>query len=162
MDQRIEKLMAFLDRSHSVFHAVAALEEELKTEGYSLLRESEQWELVPGGKYYLVRGGTTLLAFRIPEVTPLGFMMSACHTDRPTFKLKENCELRGIYTRLATEGYGGMIISSWMDRPLSIAGRVMVETENGVDGKLINNVDFGFQRQISDIIYFATAIPNGD
>ena len=86
-------------------------------------------------------------------------MMSACHTDRPTFKLKENCELRGVYTRLATEGYGGMIISSWMDRPLSIAGRVMLDTEEGVEARLINidqdllmmpNVAIHMNRSVND------------
>ena len=155
----IKAFQNFLDTSVSAYHATANLMTLLEQENYTRLYEHEAWELKAGGKYYLVRGGTTLLAFRIPEVTPLGFMMSACHTDRPTFKLKENCELRGIYTRLATEGYGGMIISSWMDRPLSIAGRVMVETENGVEGKLINidhdllmmpNVAIHMNRSVND------------
>ena len=155
----IKAFQNFLDTSVSAYHATANLMALLEEQGYNRLYEHEAWELKAGGKYYLVRGGTTLLAFRIPEVTPLGFMMSACHTDRPTFKLKENCERRGIYTRLATEGYGGMIISSWMDRPLSIAGRVMVETENGVEGKLINidhdllmmpNVAIHMNRSVND------------
>ena len=131
----------------------------LEEDGYVRLYEHESWNLQQGGKYYLIRGGTTILAFRVPVKDPLGFMMSACHTDRPTFKLKENCELRGTYTRLATEGYGGMIISSWMDRPLSIAGRVMVETENGVERRLINidqdlmmmpNVAIHMNRSVND------------
>ena len=155
----IKDFQKFLDSSVSAYHATANLMELLKADGYTRLYEHEPWDLKKGGKYYLVRGGTTLLAFRIPEITPQGFMMSACHTDRPTFKLKENCELRGVYTRLATEGYGGMIISSWMDRPLSIAGRVMVETEGGVEGKLINidqdllmmpNVAIHMNRSVND------------
>ena len=128
----------FIDTSVSAYHAAANLTDMLKEQGYHRLYEHESWNLQRGGKYYLVRGGTTVLAFRIPMVTPRGFMMSACHTDRPTFKLKERAELRGTYTRLAVESYGGMIISSWLDRPLSLAGRVMVETEDGVEGKLIN------------------------
>ena len=134
----IKAFQNFLDTSASAYHATANMVKMLDEAGYTRLYEHEYWNLQRGGKYYLVRGGTTMLAFRVPEGSPKGFMMSACHTDRPTFKLKENCELRGEYTRLATEGYGGMIMSSWMDRPLSIAGRVMVETEDGVEGKLIN------------------------
>ncbi len=134
----IKAFQNFLDTSVSAYHATTNLKDMLEKAGYEQLFEHESWELKKGGKYYLIRGGTTILAFRVPEVKPYGFMMSACHTDRPTFKLKERAELRGTYTRLATEGYGGMIISSWMDRPLSIAGRVMVETEDGVEGKLIN------------------------
>ena len=155
----VEKFQNYLDASVSAYHATANLTCLLEEAGYARLYEHEPWELQKGGKYYIVRGGTTLLAFRIPQSQPHGFMMSACHTDRPTFKLKENCELRGIYTRLATEGYGGMIMSSWMDRPLSIAGRVMVETENGVEGKLINidqdllmmpNVAIHMNRSVND------------
>ena len=149
----------FLDASVSAYHATANMTELLEQAGYTRLYEHDAWDLERGGKYFLVRGGTTLLAFRIPNVEPYGFMMSACHTDRPTFKLKENCELRGIYTRLATEPYGGMIMSSWMDRPLSIAGRVMVETDNGVEGRLINidqdlmmmpNVAIHMNRSVND------------
>ena len=138
MDNKVRAFCDFLDTSVSAYHATANMKKILDAEGYSQLFEHEIWSLEKGGKYYLIRGGTTLIAFRVPTVEPTGYMMSACHTDRPTFKLKENSELRGVYTRLATEGYGGMIISSWMDRPLSIAGRVMVETKDGVEKRLIN------------------------
>ena len=134
----IKAFQNFLDTSVSAYHATANLRDTLVEAGYERLFEHEKWDLQRGGKYFLIRGGTTIIAFRVPEKTPYGFMMSACHTDRPTFKLKERAELRGTYTRLATEGYGGMIISSWLDRPLSLAGRVMVETEDGVESKLIN------------------------
>ena len=134
----IKAFQEFLDNSVSAYHATANLRDMLVEAGYERLFEHEKWDLQRGGKYFLIRGGTTIIAFRVPEKTPYGFMMSACHTDRPTFKLKERAELRGTYTRLATEGYGGMIISSWLDRPLSLAGRVMVETEDGVESKLIN------------------------
>ena len=135
---RIQNLKDFLDASVSVYHAVANLESALKEQGYTRLSESENWELVPGGKYYLTRCGTAIIAFRIPEGTPAGLLMSASHSDRPTFKVKENGELAGAYLRLAVERYGGMIIAPWLDRPLSIAGRVMVETEDGVESKLVN------------------------
>lgn len=138
MDNRILSLKNFLDTSVSVYHAVDALRKELERAGYICLSEGENWRLVPGGKYYLTRSGTALMAFRVPQGTPRGFMLSASHSDRPCFKVKENGELKGSYTRLAVERYGGMLIAPWMDRPLSIAGRVLVETENGVEVKLIN------------------------
>ncbi len=138
MDNRIQALVDFLDASHSVYHAVAYLAKILEDRGYVQLAEKDSWKLVPGGKYYLTRGGTAVLAFRIPAEKPTGFMMSASHADRPTFKVKENGELEGKYTRLATEKYGGMLMASWLDRPLSIAGRVLLETENGVESKLLD------------------------
>ena len=135
---RIENLKNFLDTSVSAYHAVANLSEMLASAGYTRLSESEKWDIVPGGKYFLTRGGTAVIAFRIPEGSPKGFLMSASHSDRPCFKVKENGELAGNYTRLAVERYGGMIMAPWLDRPLSIAGRVLVETENGVQSKLVN------------------------
>ncbi len=138
MDKRTENLCAFLDASVSVFHGVAYLEKTLLDQGYTKLQERDVWALAPGGKYFMIRGGTALMAFRVPSCTPKGFMLSASHSDRPTFKLKENAELTGKYTRLATERYGGMLMGTWLDRPLSIAGRVMVETEKGVESRLIN------------------------
>ena len=134
----INELKEFLDCSHSVYHAVAALEEMLANAGYEKLSERQRWEIVPGGKYYMTRGGSSLIAFRIPKGKPSGFLMSASHSDRPTFKVKENWELTGKYTRLATEPYGGMIISTWLDRPLSVAGRVLVQTERGVESRLVD------------------------
>ena len=159
MDNRINNLMAFLDASPSVYHAVANLASRLENAGYTRLSEAENWNLVPGGKYYLTRGGSAVMAFRIPAAAPTGFMMSASHSDRPTFKIKENGELSGTYTRLAVERYGGMLIAPWLDRPLSVAGRVLVETENGVESKLLSidkdlmlipNVAIHMNRQAND------------
>jgi len=138
MDRRIEALKDYLDSAHSVYHAVALLTEELERAGYICLPESEQWSLAPGGKYYLTRGSSAVMAFRVPEGKPKGFLMSASHSDRPTFKIKENGELTGAYTRLAVERDGGMLIAPWLDRPLSIAGRVLVETENGIESRLVD------------------------
>ena len=159
MDKRTEKLLAFLDASPSVYHAAKNIEDELKKAGYTALSEAQRWELAPGGKYYVTRGGSAVLAFRIPRRWPKGFMMTASHCDRPTFKIKENGELTGTYTRLTTEKYGGMIMSTWLDRPLSIAGRVLVETETGIESKLVNidrdlllipNVAIHMNRQVND------------
>lgn len=138
MDNRTKALLTFLDKAHSVFHAVHTLSSLLAENGYQCLSESEDWDLVSGGKYYLTRGGSAIIAFRIPQGKPKGFLMSASHADRPTFKVKENGELVGAYTRLAVERYGGMLIAPWLDRPLSVAGRVLVETEKGVESRLVD------------------------
>lgn len=138
MNHSTQKLMAFLDASVSVYHAADYLAKTLEDAGYTRLLETEQWQLTAGGKYYLMRGDTAVLAFRVPETNPKGFLMSAGHSDRPTFKVKENGQLTGKYTRLSTEKYGGMLIAPWLDRPLSLAGRVFIETEKGVQSKLLN------------------------
>ena len=155
----IKALQNFLDNSHSSYHAAANLAAMLTEAGYTRLSEKEEWDLVPGGKYFLVRGGTAVMAFRIPEGEVTGFMMSAAHSDRPTFKVKENAETVGAYTKLLVERYGGMLISTWLDRPLSIAGRAVVETEQGVEVKLVDidrdllmipNVAIHMNRQAND------------
>ncbi len=159
MDKRIENLCAFLDASPSVFHAAAYLAQELEKAGYEKIHEQDVWNLTAGGKYYLVRGGTAVMAFRIPAGEPKGFLLSASHSDRPTFKVKENSELKGNYTRLATEKYGGMLMGTWLDRPLSIAGRVMVDCGDKVESRLVNidknlllmpNVAIHMNRQAND------------
>ena len=138
MDSRIKDLQSFLDSAHSVYHAVAALAQRLEQAGYCRLHEGDSWELIPGGKYYLTRNGSAVVAFRIPAGAPKGFLISASHADRPCFKVKENGVLTGAYTRLAVERYGGMLIAPWLDRPLSVAGRVLVETETGVESRLVD------------------------
>ncbi len=142
MTQNLQDFLNFLDTSPSCYHAAFNLVKLLGAEGYQMLPEHDDWLLEPGGKYFMIRGGTTLIAFKIPRIapghTPKGFMMSAAHLDRPTFKVKENGELKGTYTRLATERYGGMLIAPWLDRPLSVAGRVLVETEQGIQARLLN------------------------
>ena len=138
MDSRTKALCDFLNAAHSVYHAQAYLAETLKNAGYTRLYEQDEWALAPGGKYFLTRGGSALVAFRVPQGSPKGFLMSASHSDRPTFKVKENFELAAAYTRMAVERYGGMLIAPWLDRPLSIAGRVTVETETGVETKLLD------------------------
>ena len=159
MDNRIAALCDFLDCSKSVYHAQVYIVKELEQEGYTKLSECENWTLVPGGKYMVTRGGTAVLAFRIPREIKGGFQMSASHSDRPTFKVKENAELTGTYTRLAVERYGGMLIAPWLDRPLSIAGRVLVDTDKGVESKLLDidrdlllmpNVAIHMNRQAND------------
>ena len=134
----MEKLQAFLDYAHSTYHAIDYLKKTLQNAGYSQLSEGKKWEITPGGKYFVTRGGSAIMAFRVPKGQPNGFLMSASHSDRPTFKWKENGILDGKYSRLSVERYGGMLISTWLDRPLSLAGRVLVETENGIETKLVD------------------------
>lgn len=155
----VKSLQDFLDGAYSVYHAQALILEKLRAAGYTLLGEGEGWNLQPGGKYCVQRGGSAVIAFRIPETKAKGFLMSASHCDRPCFKLKENFELTGTYVRAAVEGYGGMIAAPWLDRPLSVAGRVIVETENGIETRLVNldrdlllipNVAIHMNRQVND------------
>ena len=159
MDNRIRALCDFLNASHSLYHAQDYIMNVLKAEGYTRLYEHEDWNLVPGGKYCLLRGGTAVIAFRIPAGKPKGFLLSASHSDHPCFKVKENFELGGTYTRMAVERYGGQLLSTWLDRPLSLAGRVTVETEDGIRTKLIDidkdlllipNVAIHMNRQVND------------
>ena len=159
MNQQIQNLCAFLDASHSVFHAIENLKNTLEEAGYTRLTENQNWQLQPGGKYYLTRNGAALMAFRVPQTAPKGFLLTASHSDRPGFKVKENPELKNAYIRLAVERYGGMLMSTWLDRPLSVAGRVLVETEDGVETKLVNidrdllvipNVAIHMNRQAND------------
>lgn len=138
MDKKIEELCSFLNSAKSVYHSTQSIKNRLEEEGYQYLSESAVWKLEPGGKYYLTRGGAALLAFRVPRQEPAGFMISAGHSDRPTFKMKENPVLTGKYARLAVEPYGGMLMAPWLDRPLSLAGRVLVEKDGGVETKLVD------------------------
>ena len=159
MNEKTRALMDFLDASHSVYHAVAYISKILDQEGYTHLVEGDDWTLEDGGKYYITRNMSTVIAFRIPHGEPAGFLLSASHSDRPSFKIKENGELESKYIRLSTEKYGGMLMAPWMDRPLSVAGRVMVETPTGVKMKLVDidqdlmiipNVAIHMNRKVND------------
>ena len=159
MNDKIHALMDFLDASHSVYHAVSYISRILDEAGYTRLPEGDDWTLEDGGKYYITRNMSTVIAFRIPHGEPAGFLLSASHSDRPSFKIKENGELESKYIRLATERYGGMLMAPWMDRPLSVAGRVMVETPTGVKMKLVDidkdlmiipNVAIHMNRKVND------------
>ena len=133
------QLLEFIEKSPTCFHAVDTLKNMLNAYGFKGLQESQLWNIKAGGKYYVTRNGSSLIAFVVPE-TVTGFHIAASHSDSPTFKIKEIPELSvaNKYTKLNVEGYGGMIMSTWFDRPLSVAGRVMVRTENGVETRLVN------------------------
>ena len=132
MDNNVQNLMNYLKNSPSAFHAVENLRQMLLAEGFAELPESKRWELKPGGSYFTTRNGSSILAFRVgTELSEPAFTLTASHSDSPCFKIKENAELRvrDKYVQLNTEGYGGMICSTWLDRPLGVAGRVLVRTK---------------------------------
>ncbi len=135
-----ESLLEFIKKSPSCFHAVENIAAALADDGYTALYEGEPWELVCGEKYYVTRNRSSIIAFSVPsELEMPKFMITASHSDSPTFKVKDNPELEGgMYTRLNTERYGGMIFDSWFDRPLSVAGRIMVRTQHGISSRLVD------------------------
>lgn len=137
---RNEQLFTFIEESPSPYHAVRTISRTLMEEGFQELKEQECWQLKAGGKYYVTRNGSSLIAFRIPETEAGGFRIVAGHSDSPCFKLKEHPEIdvEGQYVKLNVERYGGMIISSWMDRPLSVAGRVVVREEGKLKTRLVD------------------------
>lgn len=136
----VNGMISFLKKSPSVFHAIKNLGEMLSENGFEKLDEANAWDLKKGGKYYVTRNLSSLIGFIVPENIPDCLMITASHCDSPVFKLKENAELevRGRYIQLDTEGYGGLIQTAWLDRPLSFAGRVLVKTETRIETRLID------------------------
>ena len=135
----VQPLLDFIAASPSCYHVVANTAQLLTEAGYVPLSERDHWSLKPGGRYFVIRGGSSLIAFRVPQRLTGGFMMAAAHSDSPTFKLKEHAELRDNgYIRLNTEKYGGMLMATWFDRPLSIAGRLFVREQDCIAEKLVN------------------------
>ena len=159
MASDVREFLKYAAASPTAFHAVRGVEEELSARGYRRLDESTPWQLKVGDRCYLTRNGSALLAFRVPRRFA-SFRIAAAHADSPVFKLKEHAEdVDRNYVRLNVEKYGGMILSTWLDRPLSIAGRVIVRTEQGLaarlvdlnrDAVLIPNVPIHFNRQVND------------
>lgn len=124
-------LIHFIAKSPSTFHAVRGIKAALLYAGFTEIREEDTWQIEKGGKYVVTRNGSALMAFTVPQEGAEAFHITASHCDSPTFKIKEDPEIAdGPYVKLNVEGYGGMIMSTWLDRPLSIAGRLLV-TENG-------------------------------
>lgn len=134
------KLCAFLDKTPNSFFAVKNIKEELAAHGFAELQENSRWQLQAGGKYYVSRNGSALLAFVIPKQDYLGFQVYACHCDSPAFKLKNNAEIvvDKKYVKLNVEKYGGMLLNTWLDRPLSVAGRVLCNVDGRLEARLVN------------------------
>ena len=134
------KLFDFIKKSPTAYHACKTAADILTDNGYTELFEGEKWTLEANKGYFVKRNGSSVIAFRIPEDRFDGFMIAASHGDSPCLKIKENAEMTDkYYVRLSTETYGGMIYSSWLDRPLGVAGRVVIKTEKGIEIKLIDS-----------------------
>lgn len=136
-----QELLEFLKKSPTAFHAVENIKKELIDNGYDELLEGSYWNIEIGGKYFVTRNNSSIIAFHVgKKLDNYVFHIVASHSDCPTFKVKENAEIevRGKYTQLNTEGYGGMLCATWLDRPLSIAGRVIVKENNCLATRLIN------------------------
>ena len=130
---RIDRLFGLLEKATSQFHTIEATKEQLFAQGFKELRLKESWELQRGGRYLLEHHGSTIFAFVIGEEFQAedGFRIAASHGDFPGFRIKPNAEIEaGGYLQLNTETYGGAILSSWLDRPLSVAGRVVLRTDD--------------------------------
>ena len=132
-------LINFIDRSPSQFHATKNVEEILIKEGFKKLNFQDKWELEKEGKYYTIKNNSAIIGFVIGkgEIEENGFKLIGAHTDSPGFRIKPNPEMtvEGKYLKLNTEVYGGPILNTWFDRPLSMAGRVSVKTENPLKPK---------------------------
>ena len=137
---RNEQLFTFIEESPTPYHVVRTISRKLLEKGFQELKEQESWKLEAGGSYYVSRNGSSLIAFRIPETETRGFRIVAGHSDSPCFKLKEHPEIgvEGQYVKLNVERYGGMIDSSWLDRPLSVAGRVVVSDKGSLKTLLVD------------------------
>ena len=130
---KIDKLFGLLEKATSQFHTIEATKEHLLINEFCELKLKKHWELKKGGKYFLDHHGSTIFAFTIGEKFEPGdgFRIAASHGDFPSFRLKPNAEMEvNKYLQLNTETYGGAILSSWLDRPLSVAGRVVLRTDD--------------------------------
>ena len=156
-----KELFSFLDQSPNAFFAVKNMCDILEQAGMVRLYEGEPWDLEAGKGYYVTRNDSALIAFRIPKADYTGFQIMASHCDSPVFKIKTNTEITvdRQYVKLNVEKYGGMLCSPWLDRPLSVAGRVVLRTEEGIETRLVNidrdlliipNLAIHMNRQVND------------
>ena len=140
MQKNVDKtILSLLEKSYSPFHAVRNIEEELLKAGFKPLDEKEKYSLKEGGAYFVKRNDSSILAFHLPKgAKSLSFRIAAAHSDSPTFKIKPNPVLKkGNLLLLNTEPYGGSLYSTWTDRPLSFAGRVVIKDGKEVAAHLL-------------------------
>ncbi|WP_035767637.1 M18 family aminopeptidase [Butyrivibrio sp. NC2002] len=129
----VKNLIDFIKKAPTAFHAVAAFKEILEKEGFTELSEKDVWKIKKGGKYFVTRNASSIISFKVPENDYKGFYIIASHSDSPSFVVKENPEIEsaGKYITLNVAGYGGMLCAPWFDRPLSVAGRILVKDKKG-------------------------------
>ena len=138
MEKYVNELLNFIESSPTVYHNIHLIKAILNNFKYTELKENTKWNLEPNKAYYVIRDGASIITFKTPAEIK-GFHIVASHNDSPSFKVKPNGELNaGAFKKLNTEPYGGMIAATWFDRPLSVAGRVIVKTPNGVETRLVN------------------------
>lgn len=162
MYQNNNELFRFINNSPTCFHAVKSICDYLENAGCERLYENKKWHISLGGKYFVTRNDSSVIAFSVGEdLENYSFNITASHSDSPSFKVKEVPVISGgsLYTRLNTEKYGGAILSTWFDKPLSLAGRVSLKNGNTIENKLINfnrdlllipNVAIHFNREINE------------
>ena len=156
----LERFLNFAEQSPTAFHAAENLSGMLRENGFAELKETDPWLVDAGGKYFVCRNDSAVIAFIVPETGFGTVRIAAAHSDSPAFKLKERFEDKTeYYVRLNVEKYGGMIMSTWLDRPLSVAGRLAVRDGDGVATRLVNldrdallipNMPIHFNRDIND------------
>ena len=132
-------LINFIDASPLNYFAVKNAKEILEDYGFKELRENEKWEIKKGGKYYVSRNDSALIAFTLSSDLTKGFDIIGSHTDSPTFKIKSNPEIKDEgYLKFNIEPYGGMIYTTWLDRTLSLAGKVSYKKDGKIKESLVN------------------------
>lgn len=164
-----KNLLSFIKNSPSCFHVVSSIKKILKRDGFNELKESDAFNLIKGGKYYVTRNDSSIIAFKVgEELDSYSFNMVASHSDSPSFKVKPQMDLNTLdYHKLNVEAYGGMLCATWFDRPLSIAGRVMYRQDNKIVSKLVNfdknllsipSVAIHFNRNANDNASYSLAV----
>ena len=137
-----QELLKFLQKSPTAFHAVQQMKSELLAVDFTELKENQRWNIECGKHYFVTRNDSSLIAFTIPENGINKMHILTSHSDSPTFKIKENpeIEVEKHYVKLNVEKYGGMLCAPWFDRPLSVAGRVIIKdkTNRQFTSKLVN------------------------
>ena len=156
-----EQLLDFIEKSPSPFHVIENMKDELLNAGFEELKENKRWNIKKGGAYFVTRNDSSIIAFKIPQSDFKAFNIMASHSDSPSFKIKENPEMKvdNKYVKLNVEKYGGMMMSPWFDRPLSAAGRILVRKDNMIksvnvdidrDLFVIPNLAIHMNREIND------------
>jgi aspartyl aminopeptidase len=141
MEHHINDLLSFLDEGPTPFNASAAITRRLDKAGFTRIREQDAWQLKSGGRYYLVRGETAVMAFIIGSepLAQSGFQIAASHIDSPSLKIKGASQKNVANTsKVGVEVYGGPIIHTWLDRELGLAGKVMVQDGQELKTHLVN------------------------
>lgn len=167
--EQTERLLDFIRKSPTAFHAVENAEKILTEKGFERLEEVDEWKIRPGGRYFVTRNLSSIIAFRVPKKKPEQILIAASHTDSPMFKLKSNYEAVAFekYLKLDVEVYGGTIYASWMDRPLSVGGRLILGKNGNFTVKtvkidrdllLIPNVAIHMNREINNGFAYDPAV----